>query len=239
MAGSLSSKIEGKRVKSTGWAAFDRKMRGNECPEPQEGDDPFPPVASPQGPNLGLKHWSPMKSFSSVVHASVDSQSRERRFEAKDLDEGRVSKPSDDVSDHMAMETNALSSIKRLKSIHGWADEGLIWDILAEVGSDEDKAATLLGAMVSPIFSTKDTDPEESMIVPEDQISDGEKNSPELNIFLRDHSSDNSSEKLMSLKSVPAPAEPDWEEEEDVYLSHRKDAIRMMRYKYFMLLVMS
>ncbi|CAA6660194.1 unnamed protein product [Spirodela intermedia] len=197
MAGSHSSQIEGKRVKSPGWTAFDRKMRRNECPEPKDGNDPFPPVSDPQGPNLGLKHWSPIRSFSSVVHASVDSQSREHRIKLEDLDERHASKPRDDA-DHISMETNALSSIERLKSIHGWADEGLIWDILAEVGNDEDKATTLLGAMVSPIFSSKDTDPKESMI------------------------------KLMSLKLVSAPVEPDWEED-DVYLSHRKDAIRMMR----------
>ncbi|CAA7396516.1 unnamed protein product [Spirodela intermedia] len=220
MAGSHSSQIEGKRVKSPGWTAFDRKMRRNECPEPKDGNDPFPPVSDPQGPNLGLKHWSPIRSFSSVVHASVDSQSREHRIKLEDLDELHASKPRDDA-DHISMETNALSSIERLKSIHGWADEGLIWDILAEVGNDEDKATTLLGAMVSPIFSSKDTDPKESMIVPEDQIS-------ELNFLPRNHSLDNSLEKLMSLKLVSAPVEPDWEED-DVYLSHRKDAIRMMR----------
>ncbi|CAA6675546.1 unnamed protein product [Spirodela intermedia] len=214
MAGSHSSQIEGKRVKSPGWTAFDRKMRRNECPEPKDGNDPFP-------------QFQTLREFLFSSSCFVDSQSREHRIKLEDLDERHASKPRDDA-DHISMETNALSSIERLKSIHGWADEGLIWDILAEVGNDEDKATTLLGAMVSPIFSSKDTDPKESMIVPEDQISDGEKNFPELNFLPRNHSLDNSLEKLMSLKLVSAPVEPDWEED-DVYLSHRKDAIRMMR----------
>ena len=185
MAGFLRSKGESKKVKSTGWAAFDRKMKGNEFPENDHDEDPFPPVSYTQSHPLDMNFLFPPKSFSSVVRTSNDSGYHRHGINAQDSVQNHSPQIIDDVPETM-------SSITRLKSIHEWADESLISDILAGANYDEDKASALLEAMVSP----KENDVISSL---------------------------SQTERI----------------DQDVYLSHRKDAIKMMRYVHVMFISLS
>lgn len=157
-------------------------------------------------------------------------------------------------------EINHDFTLKQLKELYTWADSSLIEDILAAVDNNIEKASTLLKAMVSSCSSEeiKETGiaelssmsndlPCENMT---DEISclrtnleltnltsttwDGIKDthrepacaqtSSGKKLFHNDADMKYILEKLSSL-----PVEPEWEED-DVYLIHRKEALKMLRY---------
>ncbi|XP_078434908.1 smr (Small MutS Related) domain-containing protein [Wolffia australiana] len=208
MADFPCSKSGGKKVKSSGWAAFDREMRGHLRSESEDGCDPFPPISYHQSHNLNHHDIrGPSRSFSSVVHTSENSNSLQNRIKSKNLvQDSREIIP--DFSAQMAGNDIVL----RLKSIHPWADENLISDILAGVENDELKASILLEDMVTPTFCPGGSYPEDLS---------------ELGNIPENKATDKYSENISQNLIFPL-VEPEWDED-DVYLSHRKDAIRMMR----------
>nr|KYP38012.1 hypothetical protein KK1_040752 [Cajanus cajan] len=94
-------------------------------------------------------------------------------------------------------------AIKKLKEQHIWAENSLIDDILDAVNNNIDKASALLKTMASTVNF-------EECIVSSHKLSDV----------------DNLRCKMNLLNSVPV--EPEWEDD-DIYISHRKDALKTMR----------
>ncbi|KAJ6293820.1 hypothetical protein OIU76_021979 [Salix suchowensis] len=143
---------------------------------------------------------------------------------------------------------NVLLDLKSLKEIHGWADFSLIEDVMKSVDNDAAKAFVLLNGMVS----NADFDEEEGAkfnsgfnksladdiadlsSTLEDALKCNDHNNDKNNMELREDEGVSSSVDaaanmkliLGHLKSIPV--EPEWEED-DLYLSHRKNALRMMR----------
>lgn len=252
----LCRKMSRGRAKSGGWAAFDLKQRQKQGLEPQTDKDHFPPIPTTLPSlypceNVSRNNDLSGRPFSFVLHPVDFPTSTENRDDKRPLLYGDSSGTS--------MEDNR-SSKKKIMDLFPWADDSLIADIMAAVGDDITKASTLLKAMVSPssFEENKETDiskinsnsdiyqsdktrhtsfPLESAADIADLNSTFEKCLEENNIeLLNAHDfcgkklpNDAATPKLTlgSLESVPV--EPEWEED-DVYLRHRKDALRMMRY---------
>ncbi|XP_031257003.1 uncharacterized protein LOC116115006 isoform X1 [Pistacia vera] len=201
----------------------------------------------------------PMKPFASVLLPSVDfptlteNKDCQKFIQTGDSDSRR--KPDIKV----IYENNHDSILKQLKLLYPWADSSLIEDILVAADNNIEKASTLLKGMVSSssseenmetriaeLSSMSDDFPCENMTeessflrktldltnltsTTEDSIKDNHKEptyaQASCGIKLSDNDADMKSilEKLSSL-----PIEPEWEED-DVYLIHRKDALKMMR----------
>uniref|UniRef100_A0A1D1ZG18 Smr domain-containing protein YPL199C n=1 Tax=Anthurium amnicola TaxID=1678845 RepID=A0A1D1ZG18_9ARAE len=228
MMGPFNSKIRRRGGKSPGWAAFDHKQRKKEYTEHGHDVDPFPPVSKVQGPKPPMNHQPPTRSFSSVVRPPMDFPSIVHCVKVGNLDDSHNRESNDVVSDQISMETNAMTSIKILKSLNVWADESLIEDILAAVNNNEEQASALLKAMVSNDFSKEDMELKEPSTVLKDHISNDYYIFPDQRIYMDNQSADDPWKKLASMNLLSAPVEPEWEVD-DVYLSCRKDPIRMMR----------
>ncbi|XP_008233514.1 PREDICTED: uncharacterized protein LOC103332547 isoform X1 [Prunus mume] len=251
----LCRKMSRGRAKSGGWAAFDLKQRQKQGLEPQTDTDHFPPILTTLPSlhpceNVSRNNDLSGRPFSCVLHPVDFPTSTENRDGKRLLLYGDSSGTS--------MEDNR-STKKKIMDLYPWADDSLIEDIMAAVGDDITKASTLLKAMVSPssFEENKETDiskinsnsdiyqsdktkhtsfPLESAADIADLNSTFEKCLEENNIeLLNAHDfcgkklpNDAATTKLTlgSLESVPV--EPEWEED-DVYLRHRKDALRMMR----------
>ncbi|KAL9271043.1 hypothetical protein AKJ16_DCAP10946 [Drosera capensis] len=118
----------------------------------------------------------------------------------------------------------------QLKMRYNWADDDLIKDILAAVRDDFEKVSSSLEAMVT-------TGSKEEF---EDAYL-ADRNEPEEKLESRQHralsqrdlfdSELHEETKFMLGSSTYAPVEPEWEEH-DVYLSHRKNAIKLTRYRF-------
>ncbi|KVI08124.1 uncharacterized protein LOC112518998 [Cynara cardunculus var. scolymus] len=153
---------------------------------------------------------------------------------------------------------NDVSQIyEKLKDLHPWANENLVEDIVTAVDNDIDKASDLLREMASPgrLLEKKETEFEDNM---EDVYLDSSRlentdvhigettNFPEsaqvsqssLAIKNDEPSDDHTSGKVFLHDNAPpglimdrlnmVPVEPEWEDD-DMYLMHRKEAIRAMR----------
>ncbi|MQL76287.1 hypothetical protein Taro_008670 [Colocasia esculenta] len=227
MAGPSSVKVQCQRGKSPGpgWAAFDRKQREKDCMEPGHVVDPFPPVSKDRGSKLPINDQSLARRFSSVVHPPMDLPSIKNSFKAGKLGGSHA---GDDKFDQIALETNSLPAIKSLKSIHGWADESLIEDVLAAVKNNENEASALLKAMLPDDLSKQKMELQASSTVLKEQIVDEKNTCIDRSIYLDPQLSKGLWKELASINLLCAPVEPEWEED-DVYLISRKDAIRMMR----------
>ncbi|CAK7349543.1 unnamed protein product [Dovyalis caffra] len=146
---------------------------------------------------------------------------------------------------------NVLLGLKKLKELHEWADFSLIEDVMAGVDNDVEKASALLNGMVSNADFEKDEgakfkssfntsladDIADLSSTLEDALKDNDHKNDKNSIELREDvvaspavdvtaAAANMKLILGHLKSVPI--EPEWEED-DVYLNHRKNALRMMR----------
>ncbi|XP_020519023.1 uncharacterized protein LOC18427756 isoform X2 [Amborella trichopoda] len=237
----LRSKISWKG-RSSGWAAFDRKQREARGDLPKIEADPYPPMPHSSssssitqskkiirtydnGDNMGygnpraaslipsiivLKDFSPQKSFSSVLKPSTDSDSSINNSKLR----GQTTE-----------ETSNEVVIENLKKQYGWADLSLIGDVLVAVNYDKDQACTLLESM--EYQPRKSEESKEESIDPTGGLCERMECVELGKPLALDSNSDLC--RTPAMRSVlSAPVEPEWEED-DVYLTHRKDAIRTVR----------
>lgn len=158
------------------------------------------------------------------------------------------------IEEDSSGEVVRFQTLTRLKGSHGWADVSLIEDIMASVDNDIVRASTLLTEMAScpnsqehdpsaiagakfdfpyrslsspgkVVFLGEATDPLKGCLGPnEGAVFADERNAAEI---LPENATElHSKISLGWLSSIPI--EPEWEED-DLYLNHRRDAIKMMR----------
>ncbi|XP_043722888.1 uncharacterized protein LOC122670017 [Telopea speciosissima] len=155
--------------------------------------------------NLMLRNVSPAKALSSVLQPEMDFP-----IPIDDNDSKRQpsdGNPSRTLDNKVVKENNTIKVLEKLKELYGGADNSLTEDIVAAVNNNFDQASNPMKGMVTSSSSSE-----------EDKSVD----LAELKAVIRGCLDDMKSE-LMSL-----PAEP-VREEDDVYLTHRKDAIRVVR----------
>lgn len=239
----------------SGWTAFDIKQKNKNNIESEVDKDPFPPIGSSgsmrHGDKLGKKKHVPMKPFSSVLlpnenfpSLSEDGNGRKAVFGYDSDGKSRGTTAQEDVN---------LAS-KKLKEQHPWAENSLIDDILAAVNNNVDKAVALLETMVSaddfeeckvssyphPRPTISKTGESHTLEMVNDDIlfnssiggrlQDNDKDSENRSSSSSQKFSDvsNLKYKMDLLNSIPV--EPEWEED-DIYISHRKDALKTMRWE--------
>ncbi|KAK7256309.1 hypothetical protein RIF29_29750 [Crotalaria pallida] len=242
---------------SAGWAAFDLKQRQKNNVESELNTDPFPPIGTSElmghgGDKLIKKKHVPVKSFSSVLlpdksfpSLKEGGNSKTTMFGSDTLGKFRVTSAQNDVS----------LSIKKLKEQHHWAEISLIEDVLTAVDNNVDKASTLLETMVSSVNIEECQVSSNPGPATSDDIPCNEKTDKSLGIgkfkddvpfcsSLVSHLIDeeledtkaSSDQKLSEEDNLrcsmglfdSVPVEPEWEED-DIYISHRKDALKAMR----------
>lgn len=229
-----------RRAKTPGWAAFDPKKQQNQVTDNETHDDPYPPISS----NITTLHHcqNPLrngdlvgKSFSSVLTHSpsvpniIASEDIHTRSTVNSQSEKRASKSIEKIVSQL---------YEKLKELHPWANETLIEDIVAGVDNDIDRASNLLREM-APYDRSQDKKESEFKEIIEDVCLDNPmlentglsiKNDEPLD----DHAC---SRKVLLDENVRlglmmdinmVPVEPEWEDD-DMYLMHRKEAIRAMR----------
>ncbi|XP_039133941.1 uncharacterized protein LOC120270929 [Dioscorea cayenensis subsp. rotundata] len=224
----LNSNMPRPLSRTAGWTAFDHKQRNKGVAGITSDLEPFPSLSN-NAPSVPVKNLPAgssvgIKSFASVVQPSrgfplLEGQSKgEKQYGSS----GAVCQGL-----QLNPESSVHASVKWLKGIHGWANESLIEDVLTSVDYDVDKACLLLKSMVSP------GPEEEEANLPAQNTSimvkcDGKNRGSSENILSDNKLVDGAND----LPAVKQPCfvlvEPEWEED-DVYFSHRKDALRMMR----------
>lgn len=110
-----------------------------------------------------------------------------------------------------------------LKDIHAWADQNMIEDILVAVNNDVDRASSLLKAMFS--CETTSDEPNSSTL---SNVSNVKEELSIDNFAEAKKPAQPYHEVLTPNCLLQVPVEPEWEED-DLYLSHRKEAVKMMR----------
>ncbi|CAL1381135.1 unnamed protein product [Linum trigynum] len=235
------------RVKSTGWAAFDLKHREDADGQLKAGKDQYPPISNAvaslnsHGNNTFVK-----KSFSSLLLPAPAFPTPVDKSTTTGGNQAGTSCKSVQFKG-----SNLDISIQKLKELHRWADNSLIDDVIAAADGDVINASYLLKEMCSSTNTSESTGAEAYSVYGKSPRSNGlnkgalsgEKidlaaeianlsstledalkgTSEPMNV---DDATSNMKLVLQHLRSVPV--EPEWEEH-DIYLSHRKDAMKMMR----------
>lgn len=222
--------MSSRRAKTPGWAAFDPKKQHKQVTNIETHDDPYPPISS----NISTLHHCQNslrngdltgKSFSSVLTHSKS---------APNVIASEVTHSSVNVPNTLIYE--------KLKELHPWANENLIEDIVAAVDNDIDLASNLLKDMSAPgrVPEKKETEFEaniEEVYLDSSSLESVGQSSLTINNGeqLDDHNyygkvvfGDNLPLGLIINSLNMIPMEPEWEDD-DVYLIHRKEAIRAMR----------
>ncbi|KAI3984597.1 hypothetical protein MKX01_040474 [Papaver californicum] len=197
--------------------------------KPEFDHDPYPPVENTPTSLLPLKQImnGSAKSFLSVVRASVLPPNVE--FEGRILAAGSSSKPGNE----------GVTDVEKLKERHKWADDSLIEDVLGAVNNDLSQASTVLQTMFSsdgsnqtePAYLSDRSDPSQKTAEETKKIVveclPGQRLEPSPEEFST-KSNLYAPVSLISGQVLTAPIEPEWQED-DIYLSLRKDAIRATR----------
>ncbi|KAL2236260.1 UNVERIFIED_CONTAM: hypothetical protein Sindi_0817700 [Sesamum indicum] len=241
-ASTSESPVPGNRAKAKstlGWMAFDLKQRRKQQGLESDNDyEAYPSLSGPTAPQ-NKNQTLLRKPFSSVVAASTDFPSvietKNRNLQRR----GPVSNSCLGTAENVGREATA-EAYRKLNHLHPWADESLIQDVLAGVDSNTEEALPLLeGMLISENKDAKNTEVKsngndfESFHI--QGASLGEK--ADMSCISIDPFSNSNKESrdeaslallLDAAKSLPIEPEPDWEED-DVYLIHRKDAIRLIR----------
>ncbi|KAJ4715073.1 smr (Small MutS Related) domain-containing protein [Melia azedarach] len=209
--------------------------------------------------NMTRKNAISMRPFSSVLVPSVDFPTVAENKDVQTHVRNSDSDPGEKHGNNVVKENKHDLAHKKLKALHPWADDSLIEDIIAAVDNNMEKALNLLSGMVSSSSTTKrnkETKIVESSSTVDDclQMKTGESFLFEKTLEVSNLSSiseDSVEDNLGKLtdvhvssgKNLPVnaadmklimehlstlPIEPEWEED-DVYLVHRKDALKMMR----------
>ncbi|KAI0528532.1 hypothetical protein KFK09_001074 [Dendrobium nobile] len=234
------SKMHRTSFQTAGWAAFDRKHREKQGSETEGAVDPFPPISNETYSGLmecsnnahSRESSALIQSAPTISYSSFFQPSRPSNFSLLKAHTNLASSNINIDSNHHAVIVKKRNEnpIAMLKDIYCWADQHLIEDVLAAVNNDVGQASILLKEMISTETGTKNKQSE-----PFGRCSSLRSNmSEDTNIFMEKSStsttnnlSDNSHEELI-VKQLSVPIEPEWEED-DVYLSHRKEALTMMR----------
>ncbi|CAI0430962.1 unnamed protein product [Linum tenue] len=235
------------RVKSTGWAAFDLKHREDADGQLKAGKDQYPPISNAvaslnsHGNNTFVKKsfsslLLPAPAFPTLVDKSTTTGGNQAGTSCKSVQfKGR----------------NLDLSIQKLKELHRWADNSLIDDVIAAADGDVINASYLLKEMCSSTNTSESMGAEAYSVYGKSPHSNGlnkgalsgetidlaaeianlsstledalKGTSEPMNV---DDATSNMKLVLQHLRSVPV--EPEWEEH-DIYLSHRKVAMKMMR----------
>ncbi|XP_020204330.1 uncharacterized protein LOC109789711 [Cajanus cajan] len=251
-ARSSLKKMSRAKGQSSGWTAFDLKQRKNNYLESEVEKDPFPAIGT-FDPIVKKKHV-PAKPFSSVLLPTKNFPPL--KASGNSINTKLVSDFDGKYRGATAQEDVNLA-IKKLKEQHIWAENSLIDDILDAVNNNIDKASALLKTMAStvnfeecivssdPRSTTSDDTPckdktDESLTLEKveddiffhsnlaDHFQDNDKDLEDKNASSGHKLSDvdNLRCKMNLLNSVPV--EPEWEDD-DIYISHRKDALKTMR----------
>ncbi|KAJ1443640.1 Smr domain [Sesbania bispinosa] len=258
LAGSSIKKMSWARGQSSGWSAFDLKQKKKSNVESEVDKDPFPPIGTSDsmrhGNKLVKKSHVPLKPFSSVL---LPTKNFPPLKECGDSEKAMLGSDSGGKYCGTTAQEAVSLAIKKLKGQHLWAENCLIEDILAAVNNNVDKASALLERMASEVNfeeckvsndprpttsdditceekigqsftleTVKDDIPIHSNLV--GHLQDNDKDMEDRNASSGQMFSDvdNLRRKMDLLNSVPI--EPEWEDD-DIYISHRKDALKTMR----------
>ncbi|XP_028782776.1 uncharacterized protein LOC114738876 [Neltuma alba] len=256
-ARSSLKKMSQAKGQSSGWAAFDFKQRQKQGLESEVAQDPFPAIASirnslPQGEKLLRNNHALVKSFSSVLLPSNNFPAAKENGNNKTMflsgDSGGNHRSAVPLKD-------ATLAIKKLKEQHCWAENSLIEDVLATVSNDISKASTFLEAMVlqstlknilwllQSILKIKMNQLFLDQllwlifhVIRQIKASLQKIQRTLLLLVLLILVITKTMTKTMKVEILPyntgllnsVPVEPEWEED-DVYLSHRMNALQVMR----------
>lgn len=216
-----------RRTKSTtGWAALSLQQKQKPVHGPEIYHESFPDLPGSRYSPPSKSNKTINRSFSSAAlpSATADGASPaplggKHTYNNKPTGTA-YSNGSGGLSSWMSQEKNENNISKRLKALYHWADESLIEDILAAVDTDFEKACSSLKAMVSDESSANNDDMSNAAC---EFVYDCKQKEVESNSY---RTASNKSCSVDRFASVPV--EPEWEED-DLYLVHRKDAIRIMR----------
>lgn len=250
-----SLKMSWSRSKQTsGWTAFDLKQKNKNNIESEVDKDPFPPIGSSgsmrHGDKLGKKKHVPLKPFSSMLLPNENFPSLSEGGNGRKAVFGY---DSDGKSCGTTAQEDVNLDFKKLKDQHPWAENSLIDDILAAVNNSVDKAVALLETMAADNFEeckvssfphprstiSKTGESQTLEMVKDDiffnssivgRIQDNDKDLENRNSSSGQKFSDVSDLKYKMNLLNSIPVEPEWEED-DIYLSHRKDALKTMRWE--------
>uniref|UniRef100_A0ACD5UVQ7 Uncharacterized protein n=1 Tax=Avena sativa TaxID=4498 RepID=A0ACD5UVQ7_AVESA len=208
------------KISNSGWAAFDRKLRGTADGGDDVDANSFPALRGSGGSSSASSsvtesnNMPKAKPFASVIRHPVELGA---------VGNGNRNKHLIDHMEKTNFVVNSASDnkIKLLKDAHSWADSNLIEDILAGVNNDVGQASVLLKAMVSP-----DLPPGEGRTTGQPSF---EMNKTHHLVATAENKYPNESQLLPLQSGVSIPLEPELEEFDDDYLNHRKDALKIMR----------
>lgn len=249
-------KMSWDRGQSSGWTAFDLKQRNKNNLESEVGKDPFPPIGSSgstrHGDKLVKKNHVPPKPFSSVL---LPTKNFPNLKEGGNSHKAMLGSDSGGKYCGTTSQEDVNLATKKLKEQHPWAEHSLIEDILSAVNNNVDKASALLETMafaanfeerkvLSDARPTISDDITCEVKTDESLTLETVKDDIAFHSSLVNHLQDNKEHlenrnassdvgnlkcKMDLLNSVPV--EPEWEDD-DIYISHRKDALKTMRYDY-------
>ncbi|KAL2330105.1 hypothetical protein Fmac_017686 [Flemingia macrophylla] len=237
---------------SSGWTAFDLKQRKKDNLESEVDKDPFPAIVT-SNPIVKKKHFR-AKPFSQVLLPNKNFPPLKEGGNSKIV---MLGSDSDGKYLGATAPEDVNLAIKKLREQHLWAENSLIDDILVAVNKNIDKASALLETMAStvnfkeckvscnPRSTNSDDTPckdktDESLTLEkvEDDIplhSNLVDNFQGNDKDLEDRDA-SSGQKLSDVDSLRfkmnllnfVPVEPEWEDD-DIYISHRKNALKTMR----------
>lgn len=209
------------KISNSGWAAFDRRLRGTADGGDDVDANSFPALPGSRGSSSASSsvresnNMPKAKPFASVIRPPVELVANENG--------------NKHLIDHMERTNFVVSSvsdnkIKLLKDAHSWADSNLIEDILAGVNNDVGQASVLLEAMVSSELPPGEGETTGQPVFEMNKAHGlGSENATAENKYPNES-------KLLPMKNlVSIPLEHEVEEFDDDYLNHRKDALKIMR----------
>lgn len=236
-AQSSVKKMSWAKGQSAGWTAFDLKQRKNINFESEVDKDHFPAIGTSE--STVKKNHLPAKPFSSVLLPTKhfpplkEGLNNKKAVLGSDSDEKYCEGPAqEDVN----------LAIKKLREQNLWAEHSLIEDILAAVNNNVDKASALLETMASAV-NFEDYKVSSAVITTTDDTPYKNKTNESLTLgkvkddIPFDNHQDN--DKVLENRNVSpiqnllnsVPVEPEWEDD-DIYISNRKDALKTMRYEF-------
>ncbi|KAL4578509.1 hypothetical protein LXL04_014633 [Taraxacum kok-saghyz] len=196
------------KTKTPGWAAFDPNKQQNQV----TNHDPYPPIST------NITHKNPSKnanltgkSFSSVLTHSSNLPD----IMIATNTQNPPSSLTENSQTTKSVKNNFSQVYEKLKELHPWADENLIGDIVTAVDNDFSKASVLLKEMTGSVRLQEKK----------------QENTGVLNVCPDSILNDNNVALKIMIDSLSMiPMEPEWEDDDDdVYIIHRKDAIKAIR----------
>ncbi|QCE12419.1 uncharacterized protein LOC114185299 [Vigna unguiculata] len=219
---------------SSGWTAFDLKQRKNNNFESEVDKDNFPAIGTSD--STVKKNHVPAKPFSSVLLPTKNFPPLKECLNNKKVISGS---DSDEKYCGAPAQEDVNLAIKKLREQNLWAEHSLIDDILAAVNNNVDKASALLETMASAV-NFEDYKVSSAVIATTDDTPYKNKTNESLTLekikdgipFDKHQDNDKGLENrnVSSIQNLlnSVPVEPEWEDD-DIYISNRKDALRTMR----------